>query len=110
MSSRLRVVLWGCLALSLLAGCVALVHLEQVHQRSYEWRWSPPAAAAKIQYSGRDYRRSRAPVTSLPVDEVPLGRTEGGGRIYGVPTELTEVVLHVTVEDRTFQYSLLGGP
>jgi hypothetical protein len=110
-SPRLRLVLWRALGVGLVATCFALVHLQQVHQRSYEWGWSPPAAAEKIQYQGRSYLRSRAQVLPVPADGVPLGRTEGGGRIYGPPPgRLTPTVLYVVVEGATFQYGLMGGP
>ena len=128
MSLRLRRALWGLIAVILLACCVVLVHLQQVHQRSYEWGWSPPAAAAKIQYEGRDYSRAAAKVQHVSVGEARIGRTEGGGSIYGMPSvplgrtkgdgsiygtpsrSLTLTVLHVVVGPVTYEYTLMGGP
>ena len=93
-------------------GSVA-VHLRLVHNRSYEYRWTPSPAAPRIQFAGRDYSRSvNVPETVLPAGLTPLGRTEGGGRIYGLSRLHgdTHVVLHVVTDEGTFSYVLSGGP
>lgn len=111
-SSQRKVALCG-LVLALVALGYVAVHLRLVHDRSYEYRWTPSAAAPRIQFAGRDYSRSSGqPATALPAGLVPLGRTEGGGRIYGPAgsRDSTLVILHVVTGDGTFTYALSGGP
>lgn len=88
----------------------AAVHVQQVHSRACEYRWSPSAAAPKVQYASRDHLRRRR-VPSAPADAVPLGRTEGGGLVHGRTLEAAvPVVVYVTDRADTFEYSLSGGP
>ena len=101
------------LLLAILALGYVAVHLRLVHDRSYEYRWTPRPAAPRIQFAGRDYSRSEnVSDTALPAGLTPLGRTEGGGRIYGLSRLHgdTHVVLHVVTDEGTFSYVLSGGP
>jgi hypothetical protein len=97
----------GVLAVAL---CVVAVHLRQVHNRAYEYRWSPSAAAPKVQFAGRNYLRGRQ-VPTVPTDALLIGRTEGGGRIYGPrPGPYVPTVVYVRDGERVFDYALSGGP
>ena len=86
------------------------VHLIQVHQQSWQWRWTPSAASPLVPYRGRDYLRGEM-VTGLPPDSLPLGHTPGGGQIFG-PAERQFVPTSITVRDgaRLISYELSGGP
>ncbi|MCW2778811.1 MAG: hypothetical protein JWN17_2536 [Frankiales bacterium] len=100
----------GVPALALLA---VGVHLRLVHDRSYEYRWSPSAAAPRIQVLGRDYLRSDLPPgRTVDPGQVLVGRSEGGGRVYGPPSPRDQVptVLQVSDGSRVYTYALSGGP
>lgn len=109
---RRALALCGLVLVIVAVGFVAM-HLWSVHNRSYEYRWTPSPAAPRIQFGGRDYNRAQPPRrTILPAGMTPLGMTEGGGRIYGSSRARggTNVVLYVVTDDGTFSYGLSGGP
>jgi hypothetical protein len=108
-----RILAWAALGAVLLVLCYGAVHIARVHERSYEYRWRPTAAAPRIQFDGRNYLRGRlGRATTSPADEVPLGLSEGGGRIYGPPGARAGAltVIHVVAGKHTFEYALSGGP
>lgn len=104
------------LARTAAAGCLllcayALVHLSQVHSRSSEYRWFPTATAPRIQLDGRSYLRAGSTGPGPSAGEVLLGRSEGGGRIYGPPSGATlPTVVRVVARGHAFTYELSGGP
>jgi hypothetical protein len=110
MRMRPRLLIALTVGVVVVALCVVAVHLRRVHDRAYEYRWSPSAAAPKVQYAGRNYLRGPQ-VPAVPTDALLIGRTEGRGRIYGprrgrvVPT-----VVYVRDGERVFDYALSGGP
>ncbi len=93
-------------ALALYAGA----HLIQVHQQSWQWRWTPSAASLLVHFRDRDYLRGEL-VVELPPDSHPLGHTPGGGQIFG-PAKSDVVPTSMTVRDggRLVGYELSGGP
>ncbi len=86
------------------------VHLVQVHQQSWQWRWTPSAASPLVTYRDRHYLRAEIQA-ELPPDSHPLGHTAGGGQIFG-PAENRFVPTSITVRDgaRLISYELSGGP
>ncbi len=87
------------------------VHLRHVHDVSWEYRWSPTAAPPRISFEGRHYLRAGTE-PSLPAGEVPLGKTVGGGVIYGPPGphEYALIGVEVLANGKVTAYSLSGGP
>ena len=86
------------------------VHLVQVHQESWQWCWTPPAAPPLVAYRDRHYQRG-SDQAQLPPDSHPLGHTAGGGLIFG-PAQNEFVPTGITVRDgaRLISYELSGGP
>ncbi len=116
MSAGNRRVLKGlavALSASVLVGGLGYVgvHLRHVHDVSWEYRWSPSAAPPRIAFQGRHYLRAGSE-RSLPPGEVPLGRTIGGGVIYGPPGphEYALIGVEVLANGKVTGYALSGGP
>lgn len=98
--------------LALVSGLLYVaVHLRHVHDASWEYRWTPSAAPPKISFQGRDYHRGSRE-SALPAGEVPLGRTAGGGVIYGPPGPHPNAFTGVDVvaNGHLTGYALSGGP
>ena len=105
-----RTVLAVLLALALGIGYVG-VHLRHVHDLGWEYRWTPSAAPPRISFEGRHYLRGGVE-SGLPAGEVPLGRTPGGGVIYGPsgPHPNAFIGVDVMASGHVTGYALSGGP
>ena len=87
------------------------VHLNSVHDQSWEYRWSPSATPPLVRFDGRSYLRGSVHQGRTP-GLVRLGRTAGGASIYGPAGPHPHVPTGIEVVDagRTTGYSLSGGP
>lgn len=87
------------------------VHLRRVHDVGWEYRWTPSAAPPRISFEGRHYLRGSRQ-RALPPGEVPLGRTPGGGVIYGSagPHQDAFIGVDVVWSGHITGYALSGGP
>ncbi len=95
----------------LAGGGYVVDHLKHVHDVSWQYRWSPSAAPPLVEYQGRDYLRGDVQ-PALAEGVVLLGRTAGGGIIYGSsgPHRYALTVIDVVAAGRTVGYALSGGP
>ena len=96
--------------LALVGPGYAAVHLQHVRTVSGEYRWTAAATAPLLLFEGRRY--DKRSVTTLPLGEVLLGRTAGGGLIYGPPEphRYAVTVLTVVAGGQATGYALSGGP
>jgi hypothetical protein len=91
--------------------CVAvpLVRLYQVHDEGWEWRLTPSAAPAGLQFDGRSYLRGPHSFPVLSRDTAH-GDTPGGGTIFADNDPRTDTVIWVRAGRQTYDYELQGGP
>jgi hypothetical protein len=96
---------------TVVAGFLVFAHVSRVHDQTREWAWTPSAASPMITYEGRHYLKQGAS-KGLAADYVRLGRTGGGGEIFGpdLPPRSRQVGLQVRADSLVYDYTLSGGP
>lgn len=98
------------MATVVLSGSAVALYLQHIKQMSGEYRWTAAATPPRLEFEGRRYERSSH--AALRTGDVALGRTAGGGMIYGPakPHPYALTGLRIVASGIVTDYALSGGP